>query len=73
MLKETFLHHMKKAQAFRIGDYSIYYSPASIVNYDTDEEISFKNIDDLYENGMLGVDKDEQEEILNTIHSCIGQ
>lgn len=54
MLKDTFLHHMKKAQAFRIGDYFIYYSPASIVNYDTDEEITFKNIDDLYENGMLG-------------------
>lgn len=54
MLKDTFLHHMKKALAFRIGDYFIYYSPASIVNYDTDEEITFKNIDDLYENGMLG-------------------
>lgn len=54
MLKDTFLHHMKKNKAFSVGDYSIFYNPPTILNLETDEETKFKNIDELYENGMLG-------------------
>ncbi len=54
MLKDTFLHHMKEAKALRIGGYTLFYDPPSIVNYDIDMDVVFKNIEDLYENGMLG-------------------
>ena len=54
MLKSTFLHKLKQDRVLRIDDYIISYKPAEIIRCDTDERYRFKNIDDLYENGMLG-------------------
>ncbi len=54
MLKSTFLHKLKQDRVLRIDDYIISYKPAEISRCDTEERYRFKNIDDLYENGMLG-------------------
>lgn len=54
MLKSTFLHKLKQDRVLRIDDYIISYKPAEIGRCDTEELYRFKNIDDLYENGMLG-------------------
>lgn len=57
MLKSTFLHKLKQDRVLRIDDYSISYKPAEISRCDTEERYRFKNIDDLYENGMLGSER----------------
>ena len=57
MLKSTFLHKLKQDRFLRIDDYIISYKPAEISRCDTEERYRFKNIDDLYENGMLGSEK----------------
>lgn len=54
MLKSTFLHKLKQDRVLRIDDYIISYKPAEISRCDTEELYRFKNIDDLFENGMLG-------------------
>ena len=57
MLKSTFLHKLKQDRVLCIDDYSISYKPAEISSCDTEERYRFKNIDDLYENGMLGSER----------------
>ena len=57
MLKSTFLHKLKQDRVLCIDDYSISYKPAEISRCDTEERYRFKNIDDLYENGMLGSER----------------
>lgn len=57
MLKSTFLHKLKQDRVLHIDDYIISYKPAEISRCDTEERYRFKNIDDLYENGMLGSER----------------
>jgi len=52
MTKNTFLHEFKGA-AFNLGQYFVSSDTPLIINWDTGEEVVFKDIEDLYENAMI--------------------
>lgn len=53
MTKGTFLHEMK-GRVLNIGSFSLYDKPTILQNWDTNERTQFKNLEDAYENAMIG-------------------
>ena len=52
MRKDTFLHEFK-GSSFSIDQHWISSKPPKIINWETEEEIKFKDINDLYENAEI--------------------
>lgn len=52
MTKSTFLHEMKE-RGVAFGDWTLWAKPCVLINYDTGQEIKYKNVEEAYENAVV--------------------